>query len=59
MRGSDGPLRAGMEAFSEKEPPHQWWGEVIPNTAEYNPETWFSQHLINLDWPDLDWPDTS
>ena len=53
MEVSDRLLEAGLETFPSMEPPQEWWSEFISNTNEFNSETWYSQHLINLDWPDI------
>ncbi|KAH6715863.1 hypothetical protein BKA61DRAFT_654783 [Leptodontidium sp. MPI-SDFR-AT-0119] len=48
---TDVPPETGIEHFAE--PSQDWWNEFIPNGTEINSETWYSQHLINLDWLDI------
>ncbi|PVH70178.1 hypothetical protein DL98DRAFT_521762 [Cadophora sp. DSE1049] len=47
---------SGMDSgdfAANMEMPQDWWNQVLPNSAELNSETWYNQHLVNLDWLDI------
>lgn len=41
-----------LDHLSHIDPLQQWWDELVPNRMEINSESWFSQHLTDLEWLD-------
>ncbi|KAK0114201.1 hypothetical protein ONS95_013701 [Cadophora gregata] len=49
----DGQPGMDLENFANMEPSQEWWNELLPVRNELNSETWYNQHLVNLDWLDI------
>ncbi|KAH6713063.1 fungal-specific transcription factor domain-containing protein [Leptodontidium sp. MPI-SDFR-AT-0119] len=49
----DGHSGMDLENFANMEPSQDWWNEILQNRTEFGSETWYNQHLVNLDWLDI------